>query len=90
MTYKKFTRIAEARDFAKYLSYNFRVSVVTSASGKQSQCIITKTRKQYERTKRLYFNRKAQMVELVKECLGQANLKAKPLRRQPCDFVRNR
>lgn len=51
MTYKKFTRIAEARDFAKYLSYNFRVSVVTSASGKQSQCIITKTRKQYERTR---------------------------------------
>jgi hypothetical protein len=87
MTYKKFTRIAEARDFAKYLSYNFSVSVVTSASGKQSQCIITKTRKQYERT---VFLRKAQMVELVKECLGQANLKAKPLRRQPCDFVRNR
>jgi hypothetical protein len=82
MTYTKFTGIAEARHFAEYLmeeSTNFSVSVSPSGAGKNSRCIITKTRKQNERDKDECFIRKGELELLVKlrERLGQENLKTK-------------
>ncbi len=82
MTYMKFTGIADARHFATYLmrgSKNFSVSVTTSGAGKNSRCIITKTRKHYEEINQPFFTSKSELELLVKlrEHLGQEQLKTK-------------
>jgi hypothetical protein len=82
MTYTKFTGIAEARNFAAQLmrgSKNFSVSVTTSGAGKNSRCIITKTRKHYEEINQPFFTSKGELESLVKlrERLGKENLKKK-------------
>jgi len=78
----KFTGIADARHFAAYLmrgSKNFSVSVTTSGAGKNSRCIITKTRKHYEEINQPFFTSKSELELLVKlrEHLGQEQLKTK-------------
>jgi hypothetical protein len=82
MTYTKFTGIAEARNFAAQLmrgSKHFSVSVTTSGAGKNSRCIITKTRKYYEEINQPFFTSKGELELLVKlrERLGQEKLKTK-------------
>jgi ABC-type cobalt transport system substrate-binding protein len=82
MTYTKFTGIAEARNFAAQLmrgSKHFSVTVTTSGAGKNSRCIITKTRKHYEEMNQPFFTSKGELESLVKlrERLGQENLKTK-------------